>query len=240
MFVCEELFAEGRGGVYACWGLFANEEEAVRYGLTTSGEGMYADGGWFRDERGVYVGKDTQEPIFCVSEVMKPQISQSQPQPMPESKRKARAVLTEMGHGGTRGPQPDYSQQPGNPTSELQAKYQQLMTIQDPHELVDAAVGIVQPLVGRGMSEKNWRIFQRNIQGAARRGLVGLQMFLSNYILKGGGQGVIGSGGGRFESVDVIANMITEDVDIFNELTPQQQYLKNLVESCTNFKVVLL
>lgn len=144
---------------------------------------------------------------------------------------------------GTRGAPRDFSQQAGNPTSELQAQYQQLMAIQDPQELMDAAIGVVKPLIGRGMSEKNYQRFMRQIQQAASRGLVNLQMFLSNYILKGSGQGAIPQRGGRFaESADIaeIASVITEDADNFNELTREQQYLKNLVESCTNFKVVVL
>lgn len=133
-----------------------------------------------------------------------------------------------------RAPQRDLSQQEGNPTSALQAAYQQLMAIQDPQELMDAAIQVVQPLVGHGMSEQNYRKFMQNLEGSARKGLTGIQMFLSNYILKGSGMGA------RLEAAESIASFITEDINEVRALTPQQQYLKTLVESNTNLKVVLL
>jgi hypothetical protein len=108
------------------------------------------------------------------------------------------------------------------------------MAIQDPQELMDAAVGVVQPLVGRGMSEQNYQKFMQNLQGSARRGLTGIQMFLSNYILKGSGMGA------TLEAAESVASFITEDVNDTHALTPQQQALKTLVESNTSFKVVLL
>lgn len=136
----------------------------------------------------------------------------------------------------------DHSKKPGNPTSALQAQYQQLMTIQDPDELAQTALEIVQPLVGSGMSEQNFRKFKINLQDAAQRGLVGLQGFLSNYILAGSGLSVgRGGRGGPREAAEVaqIASMISEDVNDIRKLTPQQEYLKNLVESCTRFKVIV-
>jgi hypothetical protein len=131
-------------------------------------------------------------------------------------------------------PKRDLSQQGGNPTSALQAAYQQLMSIQDPEELAQAALQVVQPLVGSGMSEQNFQKFQQNLQGSARKGLTGVQMFLSNYILKGSGMGV------GMEAAESVASFITEDVNDFRDLTPQQQALKTLVESNTSLRVVLL
>ena len=132
----------------------------------------------------------------------------------------------------------DLSGQGGNSTSALQTHYEELMSIQNPEELMRRALEIVEPLVGRGISERNWVKFQNMINGAAQRGLTGLQFMLSNYILSGSGMSV--DQGGRFgesTEVDQIANIITEDAGIFNELAPHQQYLKHLVESCTSFKV---
>lgn len=121
-------------------------------------------------------------------------------------------------------PRRDMSGNPGNPTSELQKAYSQLMTITDPDQLVEAAVGIVKPLIGRGFSEKNFRLFMQNIEQSKRRGLESIQSFLSNYILRGSGLGV--------ESKEhAIASVLTEDIDDYIELTPYQQSLKAMVES---------
>jgi len=135
----------------------------------------------------------------------------------------------------------DLSGQGGNSTSALQAHYEELMSIQDPEELMQRALEIVEPLVGRGVSERNWAKFQNMINSAAQRGLTGLQFMLSNYILSGSGLSV--DQGGRFgESTEVsqIADIITEDAGIFNELAPHQQYLKHLIESCTSFRVYVV
>ena len=131
-------------------------------------------------------------------------------------------------------PRRDLSQQGGNPTSALQAAYEQLMSIQDPEEMMDAAIQVVQPLVGSGMSEQNYQKFVQQLQGSSRKGLVGVMGFLSNYILKGSGLGV------GMEAAESVASFITEDVNETYSLTPQQQYLKTLVESNTSFSVVLI
>lgn len=128
----------------------------------------------------------------------------------------------------------DLSKQSSNPTSELQKSYQQLMAIEDPEELMKAAISVVEPLVGSGISETNYRKFINDIRNAARKGTNGIQFFLSNYILKGSGLGV------DLNSIQSIASYITEDANEICKLTPQQQYLKNLVESCTKFNVSLI
>jgi len=131
-------------------------------------------------------------------------------------------------------PRRDFSGKDGNPTNALQNAYQQLMVLQDPDELMDAAIQIVQPLVGKGMSELNYQKFMQNIQGAARKGVAGLQGFLTNYILAGSGMSTGES------KVSAIASMLTEDVNNIHILTPYQQSLKTLVESNTNFNVCLV
>jgi len=128
----------------------------------------------------------------------------------------------------------DFSQQKGNSTSALQDSYQMLMGIQDPNELMQAADQVVKPLVGKGISPKNYQKFANNLQKSAQKGLQGLQMYLSNYILAGSGLST------SMESVTAIASVLTEDVNTFRDMSKKQQYLKNLVESNTQFKVILL
>lgn len=130
-------------------------------------------------------------------------------------------------------PQRDLSAQAGNPTSEIQKHYTELMAIQDPEELIQAADSLVQPLIGHGFSENNYRKFAMNLQQAARRGLTGVQMFLNNYLLKGSGLGVQES-----TEIDAIATFLCEDTNTVR-LTKRQIELKTLVESA-GFKVVLL
>lgn len=131
-------------------------------------------------------------------------------------------------------PNRDLSKQAGNPTSELQAHYQRLMSIQDPVELADAAVQVVEPLVGKAMSVDNYNKFLTRLKQAGQRGLVGVQKYVSDFILRGSGLGVVE------DVTSAIASVITEDVDDPIELTRHQRQLKALVESNTKFHVVLL
>lgn len=112
----------------------------------------------------------------------------------------------------------DLSRQPGNPTSELQAHAQELWAIQDPQELANAAINIVKPLVGRGMSQKNYQMFLRNMQGAMRRGLTGVQSYITNYILKGSGMGRDQEGGRRPAFGEGVLRILARsDTAVFNE-----------------------
>lgn len=123
-----------------------------------------------------------------------------------------------------RGPKRDLSGKSRNPTAELQKAYSHLMSIQDPEELMRAAVGIVKPLVGTGLSEKNYQKFMTNLQQSAQRGLEGLQFFLSNYILSGSGMSV--------ESREnAVASLLSEDVNEVRRLTTHERQLKAMVES---------
>lgn len=123
----------------------------------------------------------------------------------------------------------DLSQRAGNSTSSLQQSYKQLMSIQDPDQLKQAALEVVQPLVGKGISPKNWATFQRNVMGLTD--LTKLQAYITNYILKGSGLGVVG-GGARFATEDhvlAISSLISEDTaDV--KLTDDQWRWKRLVE----------
>lgn len=135
-------------------------------------------------------------------------------------------------------PPRDLSTKGTNSTSELQRHYQQLMSIQDPDELTQAAINIVRPLVGKGVSEQNYRKFTTELQKAAMKGLTNIQMYISNYILSGSGLSV---GRGLKETIDIhnIGTMINEDINYIKELTPTQKRLKHLIESNTKFTVIL-
>ena len=134
----------------------------------------------------------------------------------------------------------ELTQQPGNPAHALRQRYHELMAIQDPEQLAQEAFNTVRPLVGRGCSEQNWKKFQLNLKQASQRGLVGLQSFISNYMLKADKLGVIPSRGLQAESkIQALASLITEDVSDPYRLNPNQRQLKALVESY-GFTVVLL
>lgn len=131
-------------------------------------------------------------------------------------------------------PPRDLSAQAGNPTSEIQKHYSELMAIQDPDELIQAADTLVQPLIGHGFSPNNYKKFTMDLQQAARRGLLGIQSFLSNYMLKGSGLGVAES-----NEIGAIASLICEDTNSV-KLSKRQIELKRLVENVGGFSVALL
>ncbi len=122
----------------------------------------------------------------------------------------------------------DLSAQAGNPTNALQAAYKQLMTIQDPQELMDAAIQVVQPMIGKGISQPNYAKFMMNLRQSAQRGVGSLQQFLTNYILKGSGLGV---------AEDLITASASFMVEGGVTLTVRQKELKTLVESNSKFYI---
>jgi len=128
--------------------------------------------------------------------------------------------LNEMGRWGQR---KDYSQERGNPTSEIQANYQRLMAIEDPEELVKAAIEIVRPLVGRGFSENRYKKFALTLQRTSQEGLDAVQRYLTNFLLAG-------SGMSTESRENAIASLITESTNELVELTPRQRVLKEMVE----------
>lgn len=117
----------------------------------------------------------------------------------------------------------DLSQSGGNSTSALQAAYQRLMALPTMEELQQAAIQIVQPLVGSGISPKNWKVFQMTVMRA--RNLQDLQRYITNYILKGSGMGV------QESAIDAIGSLLTEEITVTADFSPQQRRLKSLVES---------
>lgn len=118
----------------------------------------------------------------------------------------------------------DLSQQTGNPTRAIQDNYERLMSIEDPDELVQAANDLVRPMVGTGISNTNYKKFINNLRSSTERGIDGIKYFLTNYMLRGSGLGVE-------SKIGAIASILTEDANVFIELTPHQQRLKQLVES---------
>lgn len=127
-------------------------------------------------------------------------------------------------------PKTDYSKISGNPTHALQQQYEALMGIEDLDELKDAAVSIVKPLVGSGMSSGNYKKFMLNLQRSSARGLDSVRHFLTNYILAGSGMAV---GESLIDAMDAIL------MENSTKFSTAQWRLKNLVESCTDFVVVL-
>lgn len=119
--------------------------------------------------------------------------------------------------------QRDLSQRSGNSTSGLQAAYQQLMSIQDPAQLRQAALQVVAPMLGKGISQKNLQTFKLTLQKIGDD-LVKLQSYITNYILKGSGLGVMEN------EIAAIESLITEDVREV-KLTDDQWRWKRLVES---------
>ncbi len=77
---------------------------------------------------------------------------------------------------------------PGNPANRLRERYAQLMTIPCPEALATAALETVD---GPGFSAGNRAKFRANLNGAQRRGLAGVQMFLTNFMLAADGLRVI-------------------------------------------------
>ena len=122
-------------------------------------------------------------------------------------------------------PSADLSQREGNPTHAIQQHYSALMSIDDPEMLKEKVLEIVQPLVGHGMSNNNYKKFLMELNRSAARGLENLQFFLSNFMLAGSGM--------RAESneINAIAGMINEDINEPVILTSHQRALKRLVES---------
>ena len=134
----------------------------------------------------------------------------------PRRRRKVKPELT------TR-PSTDLTKRAGNPTFEIQKHYDELMSIADVDELVQHAVQIVEPTVGAGFSERNYRKFMMNINRARERGVSEVQRFLTNFLLAGAGMKAM-------EDIDAIASFVTEDIEEKVELTEKQRALKEMVE----------
>lgn len=136
----------------------------------------------------------------------------------------------------------DITQQSGNPAYGLEQAYDKLMAIQDSEALKQAAIDVVRPYVGRGMSRNHYRKFELTLDSLTD--VQGIQFYLTNFILKAGKRGVLKSRG-AYESIegvrlclaedeiDAVASWVAEDPDdkLYNELTDDQIRIKELVES---------
>jgi hypothetical protein len=130
----------------------------------------------------------------------------------------------------------DLTQKHGNPARALQDDYDRLMTISDTDELIQAAIATVKPLVGQGMSTRNYENFMSELQRSAARGISSIRAYLTNYVLKASGLGVesVLSSANMIEDENIraiainrdiytIANMISEDPnDVPQEASPDQ------------------
>lgn len=84
----------------------------------------------------------------------------------------------------------EISMEQGNPANGLRQKYQELMAIRDVNVLHDEVLKLVVPYLGHGISAKNFMKFQRTMRHV-KEDLTQMQMFLSNFILKADGDGVV-------------------------------------------------
>lgn len=102
-----------------------------------------------------------------------------------------------------------------NASSLLKANEDMLKNIDDLDELISTVLDLVEPTVGQGMSEANWRKFQMDLMSAAQQGTMNVKRFLYNYALKGYGQGVLNTAGSTYrESAKEIARTILEHSDM--------------------------
>lgn len=139
--------------------------------------------------------------------------------------------MTHPNHGRTISEMtPDLPEMEGNPANGLRKAYEQLMQIRDPQELLQQATGIVQSYEGRGVSPQNTRKFTVTLAQQARRGLFAMQKYISDYILKAGGLGVIGVGESAQpiaqlvdDPLEALGSMILEDVNEQDTLAPWQR-----------------
>lgn len=116
----------------------------------------------------------------------------------------------------------DLSKKKSNPTASLTQHYQELMAIQDPDALIQRVTELAKPLVGAGMSELNYRKLVHTME-QYRQNFPRLQKYVTDYILKGMGLGVVE------DHVQAVASLLTEGTAA--RLTPQQAQLKRLAES---------
>lgn len=132
-------------------------------------------------------------------------------------------------------PRKDYSKQSGNPTNAIEKAYPKLMQIVDLGEFQNAVLSLIQPLVGSGMSEQNYKKFLSMLEKASdRKGIDGAKSFVTNYILAGSGLQVESC------QINAIASLLNEHISLRLPLTQRQYELKILVEGHTNYSVGLV
>jgi hypothetical protein len=87
----------------------------------------------------------------------------------------------------------DITSQNGNPANGLKEKYQELMAIKDAATFYATVFKLMMAYHGHGLSTRNLMKFQSHIK-PIKDDLVRMQMLVSNFILKAGGDGVIYTG----------------------------------------------
>lgn len=80
----------------------------------------------------------------------------------------------------------------GNPASRLRKQYDHLMGIGDVDHLKIEAMHVVS---GIGVSDKNVQKFKKTL--TEKRTLTDVQFYVTNFVLRAAGEGVIGTPGGR-------------------------------------------
>jgi hypothetical protein len=129
-------------------------------------------------------------------------------------------------------PSVDLTEVPGNPANALRQHYQELMQIQEPHELAARALEIVQPLANKGMSAQNFMKFKQTLAQASQQGLQKIQFYLTNYMMKAAGLGVQESVD-HTALIDIIGNeLMVEDYGV--DLSPRQRQIMGAINDALN------
>lgn len=127
----------------------------------------------------------------------------------------------------------ELSKQEGNPAYELNKIYPTLNNITDEREFYDTVMAAVKPTVGKGMSKRSYNNFVKNLNSSARRGLMSMHAYVTNFIVAADGLRVIEN------EIAAIGSLIREDKQPI-KLTPRQAKLKRFIESNSKFFVTLV
>jgi len=88
----------------------------------------------------------------------------------------------------------DLTAREGNPSSALSNAYQQLLAIENGSQFIKTVDGIVRPYIGKGFSQKNYRKLMNELERMNREladPIPEMQKYITNFILKGAGHGVV-------------------------------------------------
>lgn len=122
-----------------------------------------------------------------------------------------------------------------NLTKHIEQHYQEIIKATDLEDLRNWALAAAQSYLNKGLSPANYRKFVTSVNNPRRiSGISDLVQYLTNYMLAGAGLGV------ESDEIKLMACLLTDDPILDVELTEDQIRLADLVESLTNFSVVLL
>ena len=119
-----------------------------------------------------------------------------------------------------------------NLTKHLEQNYPIIGQASDEEGLKSWAIEAANHYLGSSLSKINHARFMKAL--ASKHGLPAIQKYLTDYMLKGAGLGVMRN------SIDSIASMVQEDVDEVVKLSTEQILLKKLVEDNSDFEVGLI